>query len=93
MDAYGVGKTSTEHPRGGNVDNIVQIDLPNEMLQLVLDTGAEVDVIHSEVPADADDAIRETESGTPVTPATASLNEIGDVGAVLRYAVDETEPA
>lgn len=90
MHVFGVGEIPTEHPAGGDVASLVRVDVPNEMFRLALSSDAEIDVIHSEVPAQTDEPVRESDEGLPMTEAAASLNDIGGVGAVLRYALDET---
>jgi len=90
MNLFGVGDIPDEHPAGGDVSSLVKVDLPNEMLRLALSQDAEIDIIHSDVPAETDEPVRESKDGLPITEAAALLNEIGGVGAVLRFALDET---
>ncbi|HWV23636.1 MAG TPA: Vms1/Ankzf1 family peptidyl-tRNA hydrolase [Thermomicrobiales bacterium] len=92
MQVFGVGAIPVAHPAGGDVSALVAVDLPNEMLRLALASGAGIDVIHSDVPAHTDEAVRQSDDGMPIMEAAASLNEIGGVGALLRYALDETAP-
>lgn len=93
MNVYGVGGIPAEHPAGGDAKAMVRVDLPNEMFRLALSSDAGIDVIHSDVPETTDEGVRESEDGMPITEAAASLNEIGGVGAVLRYTLDETAPS
>lgn len=92
MHLFGVGAIPLEHPAGGDVAALVKVDLPNEMFRLALSSDVEIDVIHSDVPAQTDEPVRQSGEGMPITEAAASLNEIGGVGAVLRFALDETAP-
>lgn len=93
MNVFGVGDIPSEHPVGGDVSALVKVDVPNEMIRLALAIGAGVDIIHSDVPAQTDQEVRTSDDGLPITAAAAELNELGGVGALLRYAVDESAPA
>lgn len=82
---YGVGDVPTTHPTGGDISRIVAVDLRDELVRLALNTGAEVENVHS--------APTVPEEGVPaagqnaLSDASAELTELGGVGAVLRYAV------
>jgi protein required for attachment to host cells len=92
MQVFGVGSIPDEHPLGGDVSSIVEIDLRSEMVRLALATDAEVDIIHSDVPVMEDEEVPDAGEGVPITEAAKALNEIGGAGARLRYTLDETAP-
>ena len=48
LGMFGVGPVPTEHPAGGNVDDLVAIDLPEEIVRLALATGASGEVVPSQ---------------------------------------------
>lgn len=74
MNLFGVGDIPAEHPVGGDIANIHAVDLRHEMIRLALAIGSRIDVIHSE-----------GIDGEPRTAAAEKLDELGDVGAILRY--------
>lgn len=86
MAIFGVGDIPSEHPIGGDIVNIQAVELRNEMIRLALGSKAKVDIVHSEIAADS-----EEEPGRggerPRTKAAASLDEMGAVGAILRYSM------
>lgn len=74
MHLFGVGDVPAEHPVGGDVANIHEVDLRHEMIRLALAIGSRIDVIHSS-----------GVDGEAQTEAAAKLEKMGDVGALLRY--------
>jgi hypothetical protein len=90
MDVFGVGERPSEHPTGGNLSSLVDIDLRNEMIRLALATGATVEIVHSDVPVTEDEDVPDAGEGRPVTAAAKALNELGGVAARLRFTLDET---
>jgi peptide subunit release factor 1 (eRF1) len=48
MNVFGVGEPPRVHPAGGNVDDIVRIDLPEEIVRLTIVIGAEGEIIAAE---------------------------------------------
>jgi len=93
MSVFGVGEIPAEHPIGGDIANVHAIELRNEMIRLALGSKAKVDIVHSEVAADA---IESVGSGgeRPRTKAAVQLDDMGGVGAVLRYTMmDGDAPA
>ena len=62
------------------------IDIEEEMTRLAIATGAEIDVIHSSVPVLGDAWSATPEAGKiPRTEASAELEQLGGVAAILRY--------
>jgi len=92
MHVFGVGNHPTQHPAGGDVSSIVDVDLREEMVRLALMTDADVEIIHSGVPVPDTDEVRDADQERPITEAAAMLDELGGVGALLRYDLYETAP-
>ncbi len=93
MHLYGVDNLPTTHPAGGDVSKLVKVELHDELVRLALISGAEVDVIHSAVPADEDTEVRDANEEMPQTDASRDLEELGGVGAILRYSMTgDAEP-
>ncbi|HWV25495.1 MAG TPA: host attachment protein [Thermomicrobiales bacterium] len=74
LHLFGVGDIPAEHPVGGDIANIHPVDLRHEMIRLALASGSHIDVIHSE-----------GIDGEARTVAATKLDDMGDVGAILRY--------
>lgn len=94
LPAYGVGTLPERHPLGGDPSAIVPVTLEDEFVRLAIQSGASVMIIHSDVPV-PDKEVRDlpdTEDGPPRTPASATLQDHGGVGALLRYVMDEVAP-
>lgn len=93
MHVYGVDNLPTNHPAGGEVTKLVEVDLRDELVRLALSSGAEVDIIHSSMPVEDDGDVRDATEKFPKTRAATELEEMGGVGAVLRYAMTgDAEP-
>jgi hypothetical protein len=89
MGLYGTGDPPAEHPAGGDLANIVPIDLDEELVRLAFLGGADVQIVKTASP----DRAAETDT-IPVDSATASrsdpaiaLDKLGGVGALLRYSI------
>jgi hypothetical protein len=92
MPAYGVGDLPTSHPLGGDVKNIVEVDLREELVRLAVQSGAEVEIVHTGVPDDAEDfqtVSSEAGENIPRSDAAIELDQFGGVGAVLRYVIGD----
>ena len=93
MHVYGVDNLPTNHPAGGDVTKMGEVDLRDELVRLALSSGAEVDIIHSTMPVEDDGEVRSASDEFPKTQAATELEEMGGVGAVLRYAMTgDAEP-
>jgi len=88
--AYGIGEPPPAHPLGGDLADIVSVDLRDLLIFLGLTTGADIDIIHSAapVPDQVAESDRERESVESRLPAAAALDEIHGVGAILRFSMD-----
>lgn len=94
LPAFGTGAIPDRHPLGGDPGAIVPIALEDEFVRLALQSGASIEIIHSDVPVPDTDVrdLAETEGGPPRTAASAALEEQGGVGALLRYVMDDEAP-
>ena len=93
MHVFGAGDSPKEHPAGGDINNIVEVDLRNELVRLALASGAKVDIIHSTLPVEDDAPVRSADDPFPKTRASQELEDMGGVGAVLRYTITgDAEP-
>lgn len=90
---YGVGAPPKTHPAGGDIANIVPIALEEEMVRLAVQQSADIEVVRTAVPpgAQAMEAIREHPRQLPRTQAALKLDQLGGVGAVLRYALAKNQ--
>jgi peptide subunit release factor 1 (eRF1) len=92
MPAYGVGDLPTSHPLGGEVANIVSVELRDELVRLALLSGAEVEIVHTDIPPDAEEFQTVPQEGGEAIPrsdAAIALDAVGGVGAVLRYVIGD----
>lgn len=92
MPAFGAGDLPTSHPLGGDVKDLVEIDLREELVRLAVQSGAEVEIVHTGVSDDADEN-RSSPNGDggsiPRSDAATALDEFGGVGAILRYVIGD----
>jgi peptide subunit release factor 1 (eRF1) len=91
-ETYGVGPVPETHPLGGDIADLISVDLFEEFTRLALRGGAEIEIIHSAVPVADDDgeALPRAGAPTPRTEAASQLDGLGGVGALLRF---DVEPA
>lgn len=85
LPLYGVGEVPAEHPTGGDVANIVPVDLAETIIRLALQTNGTVELVHTSVPVDANEGVPRQGTDIPRSEAAGQLDEVGGVGAVLRY--------
>ncbi len=85
LPLYGVGEVPTEHPTGGDVANLVPMDLAEAMIRLTLQSDGTIELVHTQVPMDSTEGVKVKGSDIPRSEAAAQLDEVGGVGAVLRY--------
>lgn len=95
MPLYGVGEVPAEHPAGGNPADIIPVALEEEMIRLAIQTGATSQIVHTAVPVGsaANAEIPEAGSAPPRTEAARALDDLGGVGALLRFTVEQDPPA
>ncbi len=94
LPLYGVGSPPGEHPAGGDVANLVPTTVEDEVVRLALQIGAEVQLVRSAVPVGVEEQeqIPDADDPTPRSEAARALDELGGIGAILRYALDEGQP-
>ena len=94
MPAFGNGDVPTSHPLGGDVADIVPVDLREEMVRLAMQSGADVEIIHTDIPDDQEDFETVPQAGgdLPRSNAAIELDEHDGVGAILRYVIGD-EPS
>jgi hypothetical protein len=94
LPLYGVGSAPGEHPAGGDVANLVPTRVEDEVVRLALQIGAEVQLVRSAVPVGAEEQeqIPDADDPTPRSEAARALDELGGIGAILRYALGEGQP-
>jgi hypothetical protein len=94
LPLYGVGSPPGEHPAGGDVANLVPTTVEDEVVRLALQIGAEVQLVRSAVPVGVEEQeqIPDADDPTPRSEAARSLDELGGIGAILRYALDAGQP-
>ena len=90
LPLYGAGEVPAEHPAGGDVADLVPIALEEELVRLALLSDAEIEIVRTAVPVGLDEqaSVRDADAPTPRSAAARELDEVGGVGAVLRYALD-----
>jgi peptide subunit release factor 1 (eRF1) len=87
LPAYGAGDLPTTHPFGGDVTDLAAVDLRDEMVRLAVLTDAEIEIVHTDIPAESDDFEEVPAAGGELPRASAAkiLDEHGGVGAILRF--------
>jgi peptide subunit release factor 1 (eRF1) len=82
-DLYGAGPVPAEHPLGGDVADLVPVQLADEMIRLAVQTSARIEIVKTAVEGEDTDA--SAGGGLPRTEAARRLDALGGVGATLRY--------
>jgi len=98
LPVYGAGSKPRRHPAGGDVDQIVDVSLPGELVRLAIQTDADVEIVSTTPPnnpgEDADGGRSIPKAGDePARPEAAqALDALGGVAALLRFplAIDQT---
>ena len=91
LPLYGVGNPPREHPAGGDAASIVPTMVEDEAVRLALQIGADVELVRGAVPVgqEEQEQIPDAAEPTPRSEAARSLDDMGGIGAILRYALDE----
>ena len=91
LPVYGVGDVPAQHPLGGDGTNIVAVALEEELIRLAVQIGADVQIVATAGPVDAADLERIPKAGDapPRAAPAAALDELGGVGALLRFTLAE----
>ncbi|MGC4108007.1 MAG: hypothetical protein QM753_16915 [Thermomicrobiales bacterium] len=84
---YGIGDVPAEHPTGGDVANLVEVDLVYTFVRLTLQADGTVEFIHTAVAMTAETADPGSRGAgeLPRAEPAVSLDEVGGVGAILRF--------
>ena len=74
--------------------NIVPVALADVCARLAIQTGADIELVATAVPVGEEEQehIPDADDPTPRSEAARSLDEMGGIGAVLRFALDEGQP-
>jgi peptide subunit release factor 1 (eRF1) len=90
MPVYGAGEPPSEHPAGGDAANLVPIRLEDEGVRLALQTDAEIEIVRTAVPITARELeqVPDADAAMPRSAAARALDEMGGIGALLRFALD-----
>jgi peptide chain release factor subunit 1 len=93
MPVFGTGKPPKKHPAGGEVDQIVEVALEEEIVRLAVQTGADIEIVHSSVPVetDGDAPVRKADDDFPRSEAAQALDQLGGVAAILRFALSDEQ--
>lgn len=93
LPVYGVGPVPSAHPAGGDPAALVAVAVEQELVRLAVQTGANVQIVHTDLPAEyeGDREIPEVGSPPPRTAVAAALDELGGVGALLRFTLDQDQ--
>lgn len=85
LPLYGVGEVPAEHPTGGDPANLVEVQLAEEFVRLVLRSDGQLEMVHVSVPVGASESASRDSGELPRAEAAVQLDEVGGVGAILRY--------
>jgi hypothetical protein len=84
----GVGEPPAEHPAGGDLAGIYQVELGDEFIRMALNQNARVEVVHT-MPLEA--PTLDGDGAASRSDAAARLDALGGVGVVLRFSVMPSE--
>jgi hypothetical protein len=90
LSLYGLGEIPAEHPAGGDVANLRVTKLEDEAVRLALLNGGTVELIQTTVPISETEGTPHAGEGFPRTEPAKALDELGGIGAVLRYDIEES---
>ena len=88
---FGVGEPPAVHPVGGDPAALVAVPLEEEFVRLAIQSDAAIEIVRTQPPV-SDDTIGQSEPGdtSPRTDAARALDAFGGVGALLRFALEES---
>ncbi|MGD9710940.1 MAG: Vms1/Ankzf1 family peptidyl-tRNA hydrolase [Thermomicrobiales bacterium] len=87
MQVFGIGDIPAEHPAGGDPAAMLPVALEEEMIRQAVVGGAQLEVVKGSVPAAAETEIPDAGQNSPRKDAVQPLDDLGGVGAVLRFAI------
>ncbi len=85
LPLYGLGEVPAEHPTGGDPANLIDVQLAEEFVRLALRSDGQIEMVHVSVPIGAAESASRNPGELPRTGAATQLDEVGGVGAILRY--------
>lgn len=88
LPLFGLGDIPAEHPAGGDVANFRVTMLEDEAVRLALLNGGTVELIQTTEPLAADSDVPRAGGDIPRSGAATALDELGGIGAVLRYDIE-----
>ncbi|MGI8643418.1 MAG: Vms1/Ankzf1 family peptidyl-tRNA hydrolase [Thermomicrobiales bacterium] len=89
MPLFGIGEMPETHPAGGDTGNLTPVQIETEMVRLALQSDADIEIVQTEVPVSEEEQqdIRDADEPRPRSEAAKKLDEVGGVGAILRFAL------
>ncbi|HET6263131.1 MAG TPA: hypothetical protein VFG99_12965, partial [Chloroflexia bacterium] len=90
LPLFGLGEIPAEHPAAGDVANLRVTKLEDEAVRLALLNGGEVELIQTVVPISETEGTPHAGDEIPRTEPAKALDELGGIGAVLRYDIEES---
>jgi hypothetical protein len=90
LSLYGVGPVPETHPAGGDVANLVPTAVEDEIIRLAIPIDAEIELVWTKVPLTTEERqdIPDADEPDARSEAARALDELGGVGAELRYVLD-----
>ena len=90
LSLFGLGDIPAEHPAGGDVANLRVTKLEDEAVRLALLNGGEVELIQTTVPISETEGTPRASEEIPRSEPATMLDQLGGIGAILRYDIEET---
>ncbi len=87
MQVFGLGTPPKEHPAGGDMANIVEVAMEEEIIRQAIVSGAQIEIIKGALPVDPDSPIPAAGSDAPRAEAAQKMDTLGGVAAMLRFTV------
>ncbi len=92
---YGSGMPHSEHPAGGDPENMISVTVSDELVRLAVQSAAAIEIVKSAMPVTAaeEDSVPEAhgDAGMPRSESARMLDELGGVAAILRFALAEDQ--
>ncbi len=88
MDAYGAGPVPETHPLGGDVANLEPVELADKLIRLAVRTDAAIEIVKTSIDASdlPDEGVPAGGNGPARSEVAEDLDQLGGVGAMLRFA-------
>ena len=95
LPVYGTGMPHSQHPAGGDPQNMTPVSMPDELVRLAVQSSAAVETVRSAVPVTAAEEDRipdaHADGEMPRSDAARMLDDLGGVAAILRFALAEDQ--